>query len=170
MTHFVAAVVRSTPLWVWLLLAALVALGLRQARDQTLSGARLWTLPLTFSVLSLVGLGQSFGWWSAAQPAWLAGVGLGASASLALGLPGRIRTLADGRYLVRASWLPMAVILAIFALRYALAVTLSMAPDLAHDSAWAAAAGTVYGLPAGLYAARAWYVTVRRPLPAACPA
>ena len=128
------------------------------------------TLLVAQFLLSLVGLGQSFGWWSAAQPAWLAGIGLGASASLALGLPRRIRTLADGRYLVRASWLPMVVILAIFALRYALAVALSMAPDLAHDTAWAAAAGTVYGLPAGLYAARAWYVTARRPPAAACPA
>lgn len=164
MTHFVATVVKNTPLWVWVLLAALVALGLRQARDQTLSGARLWTLPLTFSVLSLVGLGQSFGWWSAGQAAWLAGVGLGAAASLALGLPRRISRLTDGRYLVRASWLPMIVILAIFGLRYALAVALSMAPDIAHHTGWAAAAGAVYGLPTGLYAARAWYVTARRTL------
>jgi hypothetical protein len=100
---------------------------------------------------------------SVSQPAWLAGVGLGPAASLALGLPRRIRRLTDGRYLVRASWLPMIVILAIFGLRYVLAVELSMTPDIAHHTGLAAAAGTVYGLPTGLFAARAWYVTARHP-------
>lgn len=170
MTTFILAIVTHTPLWVWGLLATLVALGLRQTREQTLTGARLWTLPLVLSTLSLVGIGQSFGWWSAAQPAWAAGVGLGATASLALGLPRRIHRLADGRFLVLGSWLPLAVIMTIFMLRYALAVALSFAPEVAHSALWATASGAVYGLPGGLYAARAWYVTAQRPLPAACPA
>lgn len=167
MTSFVVAVVSHTPSWVWALLAALVAFGARQTRDQRLSERRLWTLPLAFSALSLLGIGQSFGWLSVAQPAWLAGVMAGAAASVVLGLPRRIKPLPDGLYLVRGSWLPMAVILTVFALRYALAVVLSSAPALADHASWATVAGAVYGLPTGLYAARAWFVTHR--LPSAMP-
>ncbi len=169
MTTFVVTVVARAPSWVWALLAVLVAVGLRQTRDQRLSELRLWTLPLTFSALSLLGLDQNFGWLSAAQPAWLVGTMLGAAASYALGMPRRIEPLPGGLYRVRGSWLPMAMILTIFALRYALAVVLSIAPELAHDAAWAAATGAVCGLPTGLYAARAWFVTRRLPLAMSLP-
>src|SRR5439155_15157054 len=49
-------IVQHTPVWVWGLLAGLVALGVSQARDREVSLARITILPLVMLALSFSGV------------------------------------------------------------------------------------------------------------------
>lgn len=64
-------ILQHTPVWVWILLAALVALGLTQTRARRMTRRRATLLPVAMVTLSLVGVVSSFG--SRALPllAWL---------------------------------------------------------------------------------------------------
>jgi hypothetical protein len=150
--------VTRTPPWVWLLLAALIALGLLQARDRVVRTSQVLALPAGLGLWSLVSTGMAFGWQAGGLAAWALAWGLG----LALrGWPmpdQRVQALADGRWAVAGSWAPLALMLAIFAIRYGVSASLALRPGLAALPAFAAAAGLLYGLPSGLLAARAWQV------------
>lgn len=97
----------TPPLWVWALLALILAVGLRQARGVQQRLWRLLCLPL----------------------AWL--LGLGAGILLALGLRwGRLARYEPHTrlYHVPGSWLPLALMLGIFGLRYLSAVFAALHP------------------------------------------
>lgn len=158
MQSFIFAVITHTPPWVWGLLAALVVLGLLQTRDQVVSRPRVLALPLAMGLLSLCSCSLAFGMHASVQPLWLLGLALGVALNRPLGLPRQVHLLHDGRFAIGGSWAPLVLMLSIFALRYAVAATLAIAPRLAAEPAFAAAASLLYGLPAGLLAARAWRV------------
>ena len=118
-----------TPVWVWLMLAGLIALGLLQMRPRRLRPMQLLMLPA-----ALMGLGL----WSMApvlqaQPVigllWL--VALVLATALARGRPVRHATwLPASRQLqLPGSVVPLAVILAIFSLRYASGVGHALHPE-----------------------------------------
>ena len=54
-------VLKHTPTWVWALLAALIALGLSQARDRSASLARIAIMPVAMTALSVWGTVSAFG-------------------------------------------------------------------------------------------------------------
>lgn len=155
MSLFIVTVLTHTPIWVWCLLAALLALGLRQTRDHQVSRPRVLLQPLAMGAWSLASASSAFGWQLAVQPAWLAGAAAGFALNHWLGLPRRVQSLGNGRYAIGGSWTPLALILAIFVLRYAAAVALAMVPALAAVQAFEGIASLLYGLPIGLLAARA---------------
>jgi hypothetical protein len=170
MSTFLFNVLTHTPPWVWVLLAALVTLGLMQTRDQIVSRARMLAQPLALGALSLWSASVAFGLHASVQAMWLLGLTLGVSASHVLGLPRRVRPLPDGRFAIGGSWTPLVLMLSIFALRYGVAASLAIAPRLVAEPAFAALASLCYGLPAGLLVARALHVRVqpgRAPLPLA---
>lgn len=156
MTTFILTVISRTPLWVWLLLAALLALGLRQTRDQVLPRWRVVFLPLALGAWSLWSASSAFGWHAHTQPFWLLGAALGVALNLALKLPRRVHTQSDGRVAIGGSLAPLVLIVLIFALRYVGSAALAIAPQLGVMPEFAAASCALYGLPSGLLAARAW--------------
>ena len=162
MTQFALAILSHTPPWVWLILAALVALGLRQARDHGVSPSRLWIQPVVLAALSLSGTVSAFGAQALPLAGWLAGVLLGAAANQQLRLPRLVQLLPDGRLCIGGSWVPMALLMLIFWLRYAVAVSLSVSPTLAGEPVFVALAGALYGAASGLFGARAWRALQQR--------
>ena len=52
------------------------------------------------------------------------------------------------------SWLPLALMVALFAVKYIANVSLALHPALARDAAFAAACGLAYGGFSGLFLAR----------------
>ncbi len=155
MSQFILSVVTHTPLWVWGLLAALVALGLSQSRDHVLTAPRLLLQPLGMGAFAFSGATQAFGWHAGVQPPWLLGVGLGFGLNHWLRLPRRMQALPDGRFAIGGSWTPLALILGVFMLRYVAAASMAVVPQLASQSLFAALASALYGLPIGVLAARA---------------
>ena len=153
---FFIAIVQHTPAWVWGLLAALVALGLWQTRALEMSLTRVTVLPLVLTALSLGGVISAFGHLPIASVAWAAGVA--AALALARGaVTVRGASWSAGRGVLRVpgSWLPLVLIVSLFALKYGAGVSLSLAPTLASDRAFAGLCSLGYGTFSGLFLARA---------------
>jgi hypothetical protein len=146
----------GTPVWVWGVLAALVGVGLWQTRARTMTLARISILPLALLLLSLTGVARTFG----AEPIALAGWGLGLGVALNLGravveVQGARWSAATATLWVPGSWLPLALIVGLFAVKYFAAASLAMHPALAHDAAFGGACSVAYGGFSGLFLARA---------------
>lgn len=167
-----SAIVSHTPLWVWGLLVALAALGLMQVRTQVLTAQRLVALPLGIGAWSLWSAVVAF---AAAGPAlvvatWIAGAAIGLAANRGLDLPRRCEALPDGRFRIGGSLAPLALMLGVFVIRYVNGVSVAMHPTLAASSGYVVVASLLFGLPAGLLAARALKVLATSRGPAAAVA
>jgi hypothetical protein len=150
------AILQHTPVWVWGLLAALIALGLSQARDREVAPSRVTILPVAMILLSASGVLSAFGPTPAAIAAWVAGVGaalmLGRRAVAARGARWSAQT---SRLHVPGSWLPLALILALFCVKYGVGVGIAMNPGLARATDFDALVSFAYGAFSGLFVARA---------------
>lgn len=155
MALFLTTVISRTPLWVWAILAALLALGLHQARDHVLSRSRLLLQPLVLGGLSAMAAVGAFGPHPLTAAAWLLGAAAGVLLNQWLGLPRQVQALPDGRFAIGGSWAPLALLMLVFWLRYTLALALAMQPLLRTDAGFALPACAAYGLAVGLFGARA---------------
>jgi hypothetical protein len=150
------SIVQHAPTWVWVLLAALIALGVSQSFPRLMTVRRATLVPAALVGLSLYGVISAFGAQPLALAAWAAGL---AAATLAAGAAKAwrgVRWAADQQRLqVPGSWLPMGLILALFTTKFGVGATLAMHPGFAADTSFAVEAGLVYGAFSGLFLARA---------------
>jgi hypothetical protein len=144
-------ILAHTPVFVWVLLAGLIALGWNQSRDRRLAPLQVLVLPAL-----MLGLGA---WSLAPGMAALPVVALVWLGALALGAAGGVRTpqqpgtawLAHaGRFHVPGSWVPMGFILFIFLLRYSSNVAFALHPEWRGMLAVQATLALVLGLISGL--------------------
>jgi len=163
----VVPVLRQTPLWVWGLLVAFLALGISQLRDRTASLARVSLMPFAMTLFSVSGTFSAFG----ATPhlamvisAWLI------AAALAFALVARGR--ADGAqydparrlYRLPGSAVPLLLIVGIFLVKYVVGVDLVMAPQLVRDTQYVLCVAALYGAFTGVFigrASRLWRLSMR---------
>lgn len=159
-------IVVHTPKWVWALLILLVAAGLAQMRARRISVPRATLLPALLLVLSMLGVIGTFGLHGVALSVWATTLaaalvfGQGLAAPRGASWSGATRELH-----VPGSALPLALIMGLFATKYAAGVALAMNPLLASDAAFAALCASAYGTFSGLFAARAvwlWRLTRAR--------
>jgi hypothetical protein len=162
-TSTLILIVSRTPAWVWLILAALVALGLLQARDHVVPRTRVIVLPVVVAALSLWGVAGAFGLHPRVEGPWLAGLLLGLAATRVINLPRQVQALPDGRFAIGGSLIPLALLMAVFFTRYVVNVSLAIAPALKADAGLAAVVAVLYGVPAGLFAGRALRILAQRP-------
>jgi len=149
------AILEHTPRWVWLLLVALLASGIAQSRPRRVTLTRLTVLPAALTGLSLLGVVGAFAG-TAATAGWAVGLAAATALALALGAPPGARWQADERRLaLPGSWLPLALMLGLFAVKFGVNVLLARAPQLRHAAALAATAGLAYGAFSGLFLGRA---------------
>lgn len=149
-------IVRRTPLWVWPLFLLLLYLGYAQTRTRPVPAARLAILPVVMPGLSMLGMLSVFGADAVALGCWLAALLATLASVRALGLPkGAFRTPDARSFVVPGSWWPLALIMAIFFTRYAVAVALAMNPSLPQLALFTMAVSVTYGLPSGFFIGRA---------------
>ena len=149
-------IVQHTPVWVWGLLVALVVFGLSQVRDRAVTLTRMTILPLVLLALSFSGVVSTFAHATIAILAWAVGV----ATAVALGrrflqVRGASWSPETGLVHVPGSWLPLALMVALFLIKYGVGVTLALNHAMAADSTFATACGLAYGSFSGLFAARA---------------
>ena len=121
----IVEILTHTPVWVWALLAALLIIGLGQTRSRTAGLLRVTALPLGMGVLSLYGTVSAFGTLPVVLLSWLASCV--AVAYLVTPFAAPVGTHYDSRtrqFQLPGSWLPMALIMAIFLTKYAVGVSL----------------------------------------------
>ena len=152
-------VLKGTPTWVWGLLAALAWLGLSQARARTASLARIALMPVAMTGLSLWGTVSAFGgspMFGYVMLAWMFAAAVMLSVITPTAAPrGSSYDAAARTFSLPGSWVPMALILAIFLIKYVVGVDLAMQPTLARDGQYTLVVGALYGLFSGVFAGRA---------------
>ncbi|MDF3832925.1 hypothetical protein P3W85_08185 [Cupriavidus basilensis] len=161
-------ILQHTPAWIWVMLAALIALGISQAAPRRMTPRRATTVPLAMAVLSFLGVVSAFSRQPLALVAWAAGMAAALVLARAAGTWETIRwSTADRCLHVPGSWIPLLLILCMFATRFCVSVAQAVNPGLLRHGTFAMAAGFIYGAVSGIFLARslvAWRVSRQAPL------
>ncbi len=144
-------ILTHTPVYVWAILAFLVYRGVLAAREREIGFGRMLVIPVLMLALSLQAIGSQFGIASVAILAWTIGAAAIALQRIRFGSSRASAGASPGLVRIRGSWAPLALMLAIFALKYALAVALAIQPGLAGDIRFAASACALLGLCNGWF-------------------
>jgi hypothetical protein len=152
-------IVKGTPIWVWGLLVALLALGISQLADRTPSLRRVVLVPVAMLGFALFGMVSAFGSGPQLGPVALAWA---AAAIAATGLMLQLRTPAGTRFdaasasfWVPGSSVPLLLILGIFLTKYIVGIELALNPAQARDASFVLPVGLLYGAFNGIFIARA---------------
>ena len=149
-------IIIHTPIWVGALLALLLWLGFKQSQPGQPSLLRITVVPLVLTSLSLFGALSAFGSVPAVMLTWLAAAAVLTMGVLQRPLPDATRYDARTRtFQVPGSWVPLVLMMGIFANKYVVGVTLSMHPGLAHEATFTLGFSALYGAFSGVFAARA---------------
>ena len=163
LTQILIQILHGTPIWVYFLFLGLIALGYLQSKPRDVAPAMVAILPVTLGVFSLTRVLAVFGPAPLALAAWAAGTAAALLLNRALKQPAGARwSEATGAFHVPGSWVPLALMMAVFFARYALAVSLVMTPWLVHSVGFAIAASFGFGLLSGIFLARALRVWSQR--------
>lgn len=149
-------ILSRTPVWVWGLLAALLALGMAQSRDRQVPPARLLILPIALLALGLSATAAGFVALPASAALWLLALAAGVALGLRRPPPAGTHWLpAEHRLHLPGSWLPMGLIVAIFSLRYGANVGMAINPALRNAPAVLLPLALLYGALSGTFLGRA---------------
>ena len=152
----IVEVLTHTPAYGWGILAALVILGSLQTRDVVLARARVLLLPVALGAYSLFGATSAFGARWEVLAAWAIGMGSMLWAARWARWPSKVEFLPErNAFAVAGSFVPLAAMLAVFAVRYVATVTLILHPQWRSLASVAIIGGLGYGLLSGVFAMRA---------------
>ncbi|SFD82348.1 DUF6622 family protein [Paracidovorax konjaci] len=156
---FVVSMLRATPAWVFVLLAVLTGLGLRQARPFRTPLWRALLLPAFLAAFSLYGMAVAHRGQPAAWAAWAVAAVAAAAAVLSRPAPAGLRfDPADAVFHGPGSFRPLLLMLGIFCTKYTVAVVLALQPAMAHHPVFATATSLLYGIFTGVSAGRALHL------------
>ena len=159
------SIVQHAPRWVWFLLAALLALGVSLSLPRRMSLRRAIVVPVAMVTLSLASVVSAFSQTPLALVAWAVGIAAALAATSALGLwRGIVWSAGDARLVVPGSWLPLLLMVTLFAIKFCVGVLLAMTPALAYEAGFAASVGLAYGAFNGFFFGRGvvmWQVARR---------
>ncbi|MCD2518070.1 hypothetical protein LQ564_17300 [Massilia sp. G4R7] len=144
-------ILTHTPVYVWAILAFLVYRGVLASRDRELTFGRMLVIPVLMLALALQAIASQFGLASLAMLAWTVGAGAIALQRMRFGSSRAGAGAAPGTVRIRGSWAPLALMLAIFTIKYVVAVALAIQPALADQPAFALAACGLLGLCNGSF-------------------
>ncbi len=147
-------VLGHVPLWVWVLLVALLALGIAQLQPRKVSLPRALAMPLALLMGSAIGMWSSFGL-GLASAVWL-------TATLGFALLWMRLPLVRGvrwddwreQFELPGSVVPLAFILVIFSVKLSVGSALAMQPQLAAHAPFALGVAVLYAGVNSLLAAR----------------
>ncbi|GAB4208436.1 MAG: hypothetical protein Fur0019_14140 [Tibeticola sp.] len=160
-----ASMLQSVPTWVFGLFALLLALGVRQSFPQSLTLRRSTLLPIVLLAVSLAGVVSTFGPEPLALLAWATGVGASATLAASRRDVAAVRyDVVAQRFHVPGSWMPMALMMGLFAAKFVTGAALARQPALAASAPFAVAMSAFFGLFSGAFLGRAaalWTVARR---------
>jgi hypothetical protein len=136
-------VIQHTPTWVWVVFVMLVAFGARQLQEQRRTLRKAVTLSLVMAGLSLYGL------------AWM--IGVVATLALAQMTNAWSRTRwsnAEQRLVVPGSWVPLALFMSLFVIKFGVGMNVAVHPELVHHAMFSSLIGLCYGAFSGIFLSR----------------
>jgi len=150
-------ILSNTPAWVFVLFLALLAFGLMQTRTRPVGRIPALLLPAGMIALSLAGINSSFGLRLVPLAAWAVALGIATLVGYAVFRDRRVEYDAtEKKFLVPGSWVPLAVIMAIFFAKYLYAVMHALDAAVLSEPLFIVALSAGYGLLSGYFAARAF--------------
>lgn len=146
------SILGRTPVFEWVVLAALVLLGWYQSRPRTVSLGGVAVVPIALALVSLAGVYLAVGISLLAVAAWLGGMGIAVVMNETLILARGVRYSANTRkFEIPGSWLPLVFMLAIFCTWYAFVVVKLLHPDVPYRFEWIVGLGIVQGFLSGVF-------------------
>ena len=153
MGEFINQVVKGTPVWVWAILVALIALGVNQMRTRIVSRYTVLIAPVVFLFVGLMAAGRG----PIGFTAWALTLIAAAAFTFFVWQPtggARYDASAD-RLNLPGSVIPMLLMLAIFLLNYVINVTLAINPALRSELLWQVGPAITLGALSGVFFGRA---------------
>jgi hypothetical protein len=149
------AALTHTPVWVWVLLAFLIIVGLAATRSGETTLPKLAVLPSVFGGWAISNLVRATGLTLPVLGLWAAGLAVGTAVGYAMEDRTQVRVDRAARKLyLPGSWLPLMVTLIIFAFNYGLGYTAARWPETARDPAFVQTSMALGGLFLGLLIGR----------------
>ena len=160
-------ILTHTPKWVFVLFVGLLWLGLKQMLPRSMGINRATIVPLAMTALSLYGVVSVFGETPQTLLTWVVGAAVAFAVYFQLSSTAKIQyDAASRRFNVPGSVVPLILFMGIFLTKYAVGVSITLQPALAHDSSFALSIGMLYGAFSGVFLARAaqlWRVALAQP-------
>jgi hypothetical protein len=153
-TAMLQQILSHTPVYVWVILAVLVWRGSAALRDRDMTVRSLFIVPVIMLALSLQDVVVKFGSNATPLGAWAAAA---AAAALLVWKSGRSRTspaATPGSVIVRGSWVPLAMMMAIFVTKYVASVLLAILPHARQDALFTVAVCMLFGVFSGCFLGR----------------
>jgi hypothetical protein len=146
-------ILTHTPIHVWALLVFLIHRGIVAMHDREVSLRALCIIPLVMLGLSLQDIAAKFGLGGLALAAWAGAAALALMVSMARGNRA-VAASTPGTLHVRGSWVPLALMMAVFFTKYTVSVVLAIAPQLREDGPFVAIVCALFGVFNGCFLGR----------------
>ena len=147
---------RHTPTWVYFVFFALLLVGYGQSRDRTVRRARVIALPIAMLCLSAYGVASSFGFALLPFAYWAGGFLVVVAFVRLIRTPAGVTYSANSEtFRVPGSWLPLALMMAIFSIKYATGYALARPLSFAHHAWFVSSVSAGLGALSGVFVARA---------------
>jgi len=152
----IIGILQNTPLWVWVVLLGLMALGLPQTRSRKVSRLLVLLVPAIMVPLSLYAVIASFGVSTAGLSAWVAGVAAAVAVNglVFLSPKGVHYSVEDQAYELPGSWVPLALMLTIFCARFAVGVSTPLSASIVSTVGFVGGVSVILGACSGLFLSR----------------
>ena len=142
------------PVWVFFILFGLMALGYRLSRTRLVKPGTVALIAFAMLVYSLYGVISTFGVDALPLAAW--GVGIACAIVLGSQVIGSRGLSREGeRVRVAGSWWPMMLVMAIFAVKFAVGMARGVGSPVVETTWFVGASSAISGLISGVFAAQA---------------
>jgi hypothetical protein len=148
-------IVSHTPVYVWAILGLIAVRGVAASRERAAPYRSLFIMPAVMLALGLSSVAGRPQVGAVLAVAWLAAMAAGAALAWRWS-GGQVAAVdrAARTVRLRGSWMPLALMMAVFVGKYAAAAATGMQPALAHNAAFAVASCTYFGLCNGVFIGR----------------
>jgi hypothetical protein len=149
-------ILKHTPSWVFVLFFVLLAMGYFQSKDRTVSRGRVSILPVAMIALSFYGVFSAFAIVPVGLVSWVVGVLAAVWLGVRIAAPRGVAFSIDTQlFSVPGSWLPLALMMAIFFTKYAVGIIQGRHLPIANEPVFIGSISLCYGFFSGLFLARA---------------
>lgn len=147
-------ILTNTPLYVWAILALLIARGVIALRTRDVAMRKLFIIPLVMLALSLFDIAAKFGLGGIGFATWVATMAVTLALLVQFGGARIAPAAKPGHVVVRGSVFPLAMMMAIFATKYVTSVAVAVQPHLRDNLGFTLAVCALFGVFSGYFLGR----------------
>jgi hypothetical protein len=153
--NMIIEILSHIPRWVLALFFGLIYLGYTQSKVREVPVTRLLIMPLAMFALSFSGVWNTFNAGTLALICWFSAYALGGAIAISLSRVARVSYSTETRiFTLPGSWMPLALMMAIFFTKFAVGMSLAQHPGLLQQASFVGIASGAYGIFSGIFLGR----------------